>query len=388
MSYDIIIVGGGIQGVATAYELAKRKAGKILLLEKTFLSAGSTGSCAAGIRAQFGSEFNVSLMARSLQIFEHLAEELDVTNDFLELWQGGYLVLAYSQAEFDGLKERVKVQHRFGIATEVLSPEEVAYRFPRVNIEGIYGATYHKRDGHADPLHTTFAYGEAARRLGVEIRQWSPVTRILVEDDAIQGVELADGTKEYAPTVLLSAGAWSTALARTAGVDLPIWGEKHEILITEPWERVLDPMVISFSRGFYIQQRPHGSFIMGLPPVNPVKWYDPEEFDFGPNSDFLSRMSNEATHVLPFLAQVNVVRQWAGLYEMTPDHHHIIGPVDEVRGLWVAAGGSGHGFMFGPVMAEQLSKWMIGEPMDIDLTPLAFRRFKEGKLVVEPAVVG
>jgi len=99
MTYDVIIVGGGIQGVATAYELAKRGAGKILLLEKTILTGGSTGSCAAGIRAQFGSEFNVRLMARSLEIFEHMDEELGYSKEYLELWQGGYLVLAYSEKD-------------------------------------------------------------------------------------------------------------------------------------------------------------------------------------------------------------------------------------------------------------------------------------------------
>ena len=388
MTYDVIIVGGGIQGVATAYELAKRGAGKILLLEKTILTGGSTGSCAAGIRAQFGSEFNVRLMARSLEIFEHMDEELGYSKEYLELWQGGYLVLAYSEKEFEGLKRNAEVQHRFGLDTAILSPEEVQKDFPRVNIDGVVGATYHSRDGHADPFRVTFAYAEAARKLGVEIREWTPVSEILVENGKVRGVKLQDGSEEYADIVLVTAGAWTTALLKTAGVDLPLWGEKHEILITEPWERVLGPMVISFSRGFYIQQRPHGSFIMGLPPVDPEHWYEPEAFDFSSSMDFLMRMAKEATHVLPFLQGVNIVRQWAGLYEMTPDHHHAIGPVDEVEGLWVAAGGSGHGFMFGPAMAEQLSKWMTGSSMDIDLTPLAPGRFKKGALVVEPAVVG
>ncbi|WP_018963463.1 NAD(P)/FAD-dependent oxidoreductase [Coprothermobacter platensis] len=388
MTYDIIIVGGGIQGVATAYELAKRGAGKILLLEKTFLTGGSTGSCAAGIRAQFGSPFNVKLMARSLEIFENMAKELECDNDYLELWQGGYLVLAYSEAEFEGLKRNVEVQHTYGLKTNVLSVEEVKKAFPRVNVEGVYGATYHDRDGHADPFHVTFAYAEAGKRLGVEIREWTPVDTLLTENGKITGVRLQDGSSVYAERVLVCAGAWTTSLLKTVGIDLPLWGEKHEILITEPWERLLGPMVISFSRGYYIQQRPHGSFIMGIPPEDPRHWYRPDEFDFSSSIDFLLRMSSEATNVLPFLKGVNVVRQWAGLYEMTPDHHHAIGPLEDISGLWVAAGGSGHGFMFGPVMAEQLSKWMMGEPMDIDLRPLSPDRFKKGALVIEPAVVG
>jgi sarcosine oxidase subunit beta len=374
--------------VATAYELAKRGAGKVLLLEKSILTGGSTGSCAAGIRAQFGSEFNVKLMARSLEIFEQLDKELSCTKDYLELWQGGYLVLAYLEQEFNGIKRNAEVQHKFGLQTEILSPEDVKARFPQVNIDGVWGATYHSRDGHADPFHVTFAYAQAAKTLGVEIREFTPVSSLISTGTSVCGVRTSDGTEFYADSVLVCAGAWTTSLLKTIDVDVPIWGEKHEILITEPWERALGPMVISFSRGFYIQQRPHGSFIMGLPPVEPDHWSDSELFNFSSSMNFLVRMADEATHVLPFLKQVNIVRQWAGLYEMTPDHHHIIGPFDELKNLWVAAGGSGHGFMFGPVMAEQLSKWMLGEPMDIDLSPLSPGRFKKGMLVIEPAVVG
>jgi len=181
-------------------------------------------------------------MARSLEIFEHMDEELGYSKEYLELWQGGYLVLAYSEKEFEGLKRNAEVQHRFGLDTAILSPEEVQKDFPRVNIDGVVGATYHSRDGHADPFRVTFAYAEAARKLGVEIREWTPVSEILVENGKVRGVKLQDGSEEYADIVLVTAGAWTTALLKTAGVDLPLWGEKHEILITEPWERVLGPM--------------------------------------------------------------------------------------------------------------------------------------------------
>ncbi|MCR4427959.1 MAG: FAD-binding oxidoreductase [Caldiserica bacterium] len=386
-TYDIIIVGGGITGVATAYELAKKKAGRILLLEKEFVSAGSTGSCAAGIRAQFGTEFNIGLMKRSLEKFERLPEELDYPAEKIELWQGGYLVLAYSQKEWENLKVRVEVQHRLGIMTEILSVDEISRRFPQLRLEGVFGGTFHQKDGHADPLHTTFAYARAARRLNVEIREWTKVDKLVGDERGIRGVvvngELIEGKK-----VLVSSGAWSSNLMRTVGVEIPLWGEKHEILITEPLERAFDPMVISFSIGYYIQQRPHGSFIMGIGPENPEHWQDPREFDFSPTWRFLERMSHWATTVLPMLKDVNIVRQWAGLYEMTPDAHHILGPIDEVPGLYIAAGGSGHGFMFGPVVGELMAEWIVGQPLSYDVTRLNYLRFKKGEFVREPAVVG
>jgi|YelNatPaOPRAMG01_1025707.scaffolds.fasta_scaffold05028_5 sarcosine oxidase subunit beta len=386
-AYDIIIVGGGITGVATAYELAKKKAGRILLLEKEFVSAGSTGSCAAGIRAQFGTEFNIGLMKRSLDKFEHLASELDYPADKIELWQGGYLVLAHSEREWEGLKSRVEIQHRLGIMTEILSVEEIKARFPQLNLKGVYGGTFHQRDGHADPLHTTFAYARAARRLGVEIREWTRVEELVKFKTNIRGVrvkgEVIEGGK-----VLVSCGAWTSHLMKTVGLEIPLWGEKHEILITEPLERVFAPMVISFSIGYYIQQRPHGSFIMGIGPEDPPHWQDPKDFDFSPSWRFLERMSQAATGVLPLLKGVNIVRQWAGLYEMTPDAHHILGPIDEVPGLYIAAGGSGHGFMFGPAVGELMAEWILGEPLSYDITRLNYQRFQKGELVREPAVVG
>jgi sarcosine oxidase subunit beta len=388
MTYDIIIVGGGITGVATAYELARKKAGRILLLEKEFISAGSSGSCAAGIRAQFGSAFNIALMKRALDKFEGLAEELDYPADLIGLWQGGYLVMASSEPEWEGLKSRVGLQHSLGIMTEILHPAEVKARWPQVQLDGYYGATFHQRDGHADPFYTTFAYAQAARRLGVEIRQWSPVASLVKHGERIKGVKMVDGTLIEGNKVLVTTGAWTHHLMKPIGLDIPLAGERHEILITEPVERIFDPMIISFSIGYYIQQRPHGSFIMGLPPEKKHAWYDPKEFDISPTWRFMERMSQTIGQLLPSFAGLSVVRQWAGLYENTPDAHHILGPIDEVPGLYIGAGGSGHGFMFAPGVAQPLAEWVLGEPLSYDITRLNYKRFERGEYVVEPAVVG
>jgi len=388
MAYDIIVIGGGITGVSAAYELARKKAGKILLLEKEFITAGSSGSCAAGIRAQFGSEFNIGLMKRSLDKFEGLAEELDYPADLIGLWQGGYLVMTYSQKEWENLKSRVAVQRSLGVMTEILSSEEVKARWPKVNVDGSFGATFHQRDGHADPFYTTFAYSKAAERLGVETRQWSPVVALVREGERVRGVRLADGSVIEAGKVLVATGAWTHHLMKTIGLEIPLSGERHEILITEPVERAFDPMIISFSLGYYIQQRPHGSFIMGLPPEKKHAWYDPKEFDISPTWRFMERMSQAIGRFLPGIKGLSVVRQWAGLYENTPDAHHILGPIEEVPGLYIAAGGSGHGFMIAPGMALPLAEWILGEPLSYDITRLTCKRFERKEFVLEPAVVG
>ncbi|NOZ92936.1 MAG: FAD-binding oxidoreductase [Dictyoglomi bacterium] len=386
-TYDYIVVGAGISGAVVAYELAKRNAGSILILDKDFPTAGATGSCAAGIRAQFGTEFNVNLMKISLEKFEHLHEELDYPKDLIGLHQGGYLVLAYSEEEMENLKRNVEVQHKIGINTEILTPEEVHYRWPMLRLDGVVGATYHARDGHADPFYTTFAYIEAAKRLGAELRKHTPVLKLLTEGEKVVGVETPDGPI-YGGNVIVAAGTWSTKLLKDIGIDIPLWAEKHEILITEPLARFLDPMVISFSKDFYAQQRPHGGFIMGISPDNPEQWFDPNDYNIQSSWHFLKKMASTILDVMPFLKDVHIVRQWAGFYDMTTDNHHIVGPIDAYDGLWILAGGSGHGFMFGPAIGMILAEWIVGEELAYDITKLNWKRFKEGKLVIEPAVVG
>ncbi len=386
-TFDYIIIGAGISGAVVAYELAKRKAGSILIIDKEFPTAGATGSCAAGIRAQFGTPFNTNLMKISLEKFEHLHEELDYPKELIGLHQGGYLVLAYSEEEMQNLKRNVKVQHEAGINTEILSPEEIHYRWPMLNLEGVVGSTYHARDGHADPFYTTFAYIEAAKRLGVELKKHTPVLEILVERNSVIGVKTPQGNI-YGGNVIVAAGTWSTKLLKDIGVEIPLWAEKHEILITEPLERFLDPMVISFSKGFYAQQRPHGGFIMGISPDNPEKWFDPKDYNINSSWKFLRKMASTILEVMPFLKDVHIVRQWAGFYDMTTDHHHIVGPIDVYKGLWILAGGSGHGFMFGPSIGMILAEWILNMELTYDITKLNWKRFKEGKLVIEPAVVG
>jgi len=386
-TYDYIVIGAGISGAVVAYELAKRKAGSIIIIEKEFPTAGATGACAAGIRAQFGSEFNISLMKIGLEKFEKLHEELDYPKELIGLHQGGYLILAYSEEEMNNLKRNVETQHKIGITTEILTPDEVHYRWPMLNLEGVVGATYHNRDGHADPFYTTFAYIEAAKRLGVELKKYTPVTKILTNKNKVIGVETPNGPI-YGGNVIVAAGTWSTKLLKDIGIDIPLWAEKHEILITEPFKRFIDSMVISFSKGFYVQQRPHGGFIMGISPDNPEEWFDPKDYNIMSSWQFLEKVSRTILGVMPFLKNVHIVRQWAGFYDMTTDHHHIVGPIDVYEGLWIFVGGSGHGFMFGPSLGMILAQWILGEPLEYDITKLGWRRFEQKELVIEPAVVG
>ncbi|MCS7233762.1 MAG: FAD-binding oxidoreductase [Synergistetes bacterium] len=377
-SADVVIIGGGIQGCAIAYNLAKMGCKNVVILERNTIASGSTGRCAAGIRAQWGTEMNCRLGIASIEIFENLSEELGRD---IDLHQGGYLIIAYKESEFEQLKKNVKLQNSLGIKSKIISEEEAKELCPLLNTEGVVGFTFHQRDGHADPLLTTFAYAEAARRLGVEICSFTEAIGIDVRNGKIRGVITNKG---YISTkvVVNCAGPYAKEVAAMVGVDIPIYPERHEILVTEPIERVSKPMLMSFSGNFYVQQRPHGSFIMGYGPKEHLRSHA-----LNSTWGFLEEMAKKFVRLLPALSGLRVVRQWAGSYEMSPDAQPILGGIDEIEGFYISAGFSGHGFMFGPITGKVLAELILNGESSIPVEMLNYRRFERGNLIKEPAVV-
>ncbi|KUK14660.1 MAG: FAD-binding oxidoreductase [Synergistetes bacterium] len=377
-SAEVVIIGGGIQGCAVAYNLAKMGCRDVVVLEKNTIASGSTGRCAAGIRAQWGTEMNCRLGIASIEIFENLSEELGAD---IGLHQGGYLMIAYRESEFEQLKRNVALQNSLGIKSRVISADEAKELCPLLNTEGAVGFTYHHRDGHADPLLTTFAYAEAAKRLGVEIYSFTEAVGIDVNNGKVRGVRTNRGFISTG-VVVNCAGPYAREVAAFAGVDIPIYPERHEILVTEPIERVSKPMLMSFSGNFYIQQRPHGSFIMGYGPEEHLKSHA-----LNSTWEFLEGMARKFVRLLPRLSGLRVVRQWAGSYEMSPDAQPILGRVEEVEGFYISAGFSGHGFMFGPITGKLMAELILSGETSIPIDMLSYRRFQRGELIREPAVV-
>jgi sarcosine oxidase subunit beta len=377
---DCVIVGGGVIGCALAYYLAREGVTDCVVVESQHLASGGTGRCGGGIRQQWSTEENARFAIESVRAFEGLSDELGADIEFL---QGGYLVLAYTDEDVRQFERNVAMQRSLGLGVEVLTPDEVRARIaPMLNTDGVRMATFCAKDGSANPFLTTKAYADAARRLGAEFELHTPVTRVLADGRGrVTGVETARGTVS-APVVVNAAGSHSVLLARTVGVELPITPTRREILVTEPLERFFHPMIISFSFGIYFRQTSHGSVIGGFA--------DPEEpggFNETSSLEFLVTMSKKLAHLMPALASVKVVRQWAGLYDTTPDARPLLGPTDGVDGFWQASGFSGHGFMIGPAVARSLAQSIAGRTPAIDIGPLNARRFAEGKVKTERSVV-
>ena len=379
-SYDVIIIGGGITGCALAFELAKRGRKDILILEKGFLTSGATGRCGAGIRQQWGTVLNATLARDSIRIFENLEEYTGYSGD-CGLNQGGYLIVAYTEGEWKQFQKNYDLQKSLGIPVQKLDPQGAKGIVPHLNTEGLYGATFCPTDGHADPFHCTFAYARAAEKLGVEIATYTTVTGLRRDGDKIAGVETSKGYVE-AGTVINAAGANASDIAKMAGVDVPVLPERHQILITEPVNHIQNPMVISFHRHIYCQQTPHGSFIMGCgDPSEPVS------YNIKSSVKFLEDVATDVVSVLPILRNIRIVRQWAGLYDMSPDRNPIIDQMKGAAGLYTVAGFSGHGFMVAPRTAVIIAQHLTGEKPDIDLHLFSADRYQTGQLLLEPSVV-
>ncbi len=377
---DAVIVGGGVVGTAIAYELAKRGLNNITVVEKNTLASGATGRCGAGVRQQWGLESNILLAKRSCEMLEVMNEELDYNRD-IEFHQGGYLLLAYSEAQWNRFLKNVELQHKNGVMTEVKTPEEAREIVPILNIEGLRGATFYQKDGHANPFKVTEAYFLAAQRLGVEFLYHTKVLDIVVENGKIEKVVTTAGDIKT-NIVVNAAGGWSKEIAAMVGVDIPVISERHQILVTEPVERVMDPMVMSFERGIYCQQSPHGSFIMGLGDPREPKGYNMES-----TWQFMRDMSRVATDILPPLKELRIVRQWSGLYNLTPDAAPILGKTSKQQGFYQAVGFSGHGFMIAPMTAVLIAQQILGQKTDIPLSIYDLERYERGELVIEPNVV-
>lgn len=377
---EVVIIGGGIIGCATAYHLAKLGVKDIVVLEKDFLASGSTGRCGAGVRQQWGLKMNILLAKESIKAFETLNEDLDTGLD-IEFKQEGYLMLAYTDHMVEQYKKNVTLQKSMGIEVEFMGPEGAREIVPYLNTEGLLAATFCPKDGHINPFVTTNSYAEAARRLGVEIMTYTEVTGIEVEKGRVVAVNTTRG-RIATNKVLNAAGGFSREVGEMAGVKLPTYPERHQILVTEPVAPVQGPMVISLYHGVYCQQTPHGSFIMGFGDPKEVK-----EHTTSSTWHFMEEMAAKIYTLLPPLAQLRVVRQWAGSYNVSPDAQPILGEVPQVKGFYTAVGFSGHGFMLGPVTAKLMAELISGQEPHLDIKPLSLERFEKGELIQEPSVV-
>ncbi len=381
---DAVVVGGGINGLAIAYELARRGLREVVVVEGGYLGSGATGRCGGGIRQQWTTEANIRLAQESVAIYETLSAELGYQTFFR---QGGYLMVTADPADRPALQQVVALQNRCDVPSTFLEPAECLKIVPQLDISGVAAATFCPKDGTAYPFSVVWGYARAAARAGVRVHIQTRVRSIRADAGRIQGVETDRGPISTR-IVVLAAGSWTKALAAPLGVDLPNWQERHEIMVSESLKPCLEPMVISISNGIYFSQSMRGELVGGIGDPAEAHWTAPAQFDVRSQLRFAIRFARALIEIYPPARHLRLMRQWAGIYDMTPDHRPILGGVPGLTGYYHICGFSGHGFMLAPTAARRLARHITtGEPDEI-LASLALSRFAEGKVETDRFVVG
>lgn len=377
---DVVVIGGGVNGCSLAYQLARRGL-DVVVVEKRYLSSGATGACGAGIRQQWSTKENALLAIQSVKIFETLSQEL---GQDIELRQGGYLIAVHDRTELAQAEKNVEMQRSLGLKVDVIAPEEIPRIAPLLDVQGmrVVAATFCPTDGHANPFRTTFAYADAAKRLGATFVTHTEVMKFSVKHKEVSSVMTTAG-EITAPVVVNAAGIASKQIAEMVGVRLPLTPFRKEIMATERLEPLFEAMVISFKDGIYFSQQREGQIVGGIP--------IPEErsgFRTMPTFAFLQHMSRTLVRYAPVLRHVNMLRHWTNFYDVTPDARPILGETPGVKGFIQCNGFSGHGFMISPMVTKLLTEYIVDGKSAEVLENLRLDRFTGDSMDKELSVVG
>ncbi len=367
-------------GLAIAYNLAKNHGLKrVTVLEQSYLCGGASGRNGGGVRAQWSSETNVRLMQESLTLCREFARERRINTWFR---QGGYLFLVRSEEKRRSLEESVALQNECGLATRMLEPREIQSVVPELSSEGVLAASYNPDDAVVFPWPFVWGYAEGARENGVEVCTFTRVVGIETRGRTIQRV-LTDKGAIRTSVVVNAAGAHSPEVARLVGIELPNHPHRHEICSTEPLKPWLKPLVADLSDGLYFSQSTRGEIVGG---VSNAKV--PGGPDQSSSHRFLALYSRALLRACPLLGSVKILRQWAGLYDISPDANPIVGKVDALDGFFLVCGFMGHGFMMAPVMGRLLAQHIADGTELPMLDRWNLRRFETGNLLSEGMIIG
>jgi sarcosine oxidase subunit beta len=381
---DVVIIGGGIVGSSIAYHLAEAGCTKVIVLEReSHQGKGSTGKSMGGVRAQFGTEVNIRMSLYSIRFFSEYDEVVGHPSGYRPQ---GYLFVATSEPHMAYLRANYERQTKLGLEqVRFVDPESICEMVPQLRADDVIGGTFCETDGFVDPYSVMNGFMLRAASRGAALWRDAEVTGIGIDGAGVTSVRTTKGDITTR-TVVNAAGAWAAGVAAMAGVELSVTPLRRMLVPTEPFPLLPHnlPMVIDMSTGFHF--RPEGLGIL-------MAWNDPEEtpgYKTAFDPAFIEKILTRAVDRVPCLetAEVNPKRAWAGLYEMTPDHHSILGPVLEVPGLYLANGFSGHGVMHSPATGKITADLILRGATDlVDANLLSLTRFAEGRMIEETAVL-
>jgi len=366
---EVAIVGAGVTGLSVAFHLRERGVGSVVVLERSGIGAGASGVQPGGVRRQWGTREHCLLAQESYAFWQELDARLD-TRTHPVLDPCGYLFAAHSEQALATLRGNVELQNDLGVPSEIVSPATLEELVPGLDASSLVGGAWCGTDGYFDrPQAVVEAFGEAAQRRGAEL-VLAQVEELVRDGDGWL-VRLANGDRVRASHVVVAAGYETPALTAPLGLELPIEREPRYVFLSAPVrERLLEPLVVASEIGLAVKQLANGRVLAG---------------DLGASGDpallrdewrqTVRRGIEELTPMVSFVAFDLLVD---GIYDTTPDHEAILGPVDGLPGLWLAAGFSGHGFMMAPAVGRALADWIGGDDPGEGADALRCTRFQNG----------
>jgi sarcosine oxidase subunit beta len=386
-SYDVVVIGAGVHGLATAYYLAKQGVTNVAVVDRGYVGGGASGRNTAIIRSNYRTAEGVAFYDESVKLYEGLASELDYNIMFS---QQGHLTIAHSGRGVQTLRERAETNQLLGVNSRLIGPEEIGRLVPQINLSRtaphpIMAALYHPPGGIIRHDAVVWAYARGADRLGVEIHPQTEVTAIntVASNGAgsrrkVQSVATSRG-EIRTPVVVNCTAGWCSTIAAMAGVRLPIVTHPLHALVTEPLKPFLHVVIVSATLHVYVNQTDRGELVIGEE-IEPASSYSMRS-----TLRFLENAAEHTLELFPCLSQVKVLRQWAGICDMTPDFSPIIGDVEDVEGFILDVGWGTYGFKAGPVAGKRTAELIAtGRTPDV-IKPFALSRFHRRELIGEKA---
>jgi sarcosine oxidase, subunit beta len=382
---DVVVVGGGVMGTSIALQLARRRAGRVVVCEKSHVASGPTGRSSALLRRHYSIELYARMAARSFELYSNFEE---LTGRPAEITRCG-LVMAVGPEDAPALRETVAMMQRLGVKVEEVAARDLPRVVPGLSVDGLGAAAWETDTGYGDPASVSQAYAARARELGVEIRQDTHVSGFTVSRGRISGVRTSAGDLSTA-TVVNAAGPWGAALSRAVGVDLPIVASRQQLVILRPRTdaAAARPVLVDMVDRAYYRPETGGLVLVGTRNRAGVSApVDPDAFSERVDPDRVAWTAEAAARRFPGFADAEAAGGYASVYDLTPDLHFVIERSPKVPGLVHALGFSGHGFKHSPVIGEMVAELVVdGRVSVVDATPFSSERFADRS--GRPALVG
>ena len=378
--YDVVIIGAGVHGLATAYYLGKLGVKNVAVLDRGYLGGGNSGRNTAILRANYRTAEAIPFYDESLRLYQELSQEVDFNVLFSQI---GHLTLAHTDTGVDGLRVRAEANALLGVNSRLIFPEEIKSLVPAMDVgkaahAPIQAALYHPPGGIIRHDAVVWGYARGADRMGIEIHPHTEVHAIDTDNGQISAVHTSRG--RIATNIVVNAtSGWCSTVARMVDVDLPIVSHPLQACVTEPLKPFLDKVIVSATLHVYVNQTDRGEVVIGAE-IDPYASYNSAS-----TLPTLEMMAAHALELFPILEEARVLRQWSGVCDMTPDFSPIISTVPEVKGFIVNVGWGTYGFKAGPAGGKTVAELIVTHKTPTLIEPFALSRFYEDRLVGEKA---